>query len=214
MKEKSKPDDARGMNWTIVALLAGAVLLIGIVAYFATDRNIDQDKLTNAEIARSTPPASQEKKCASGATFDLIKRELFRQAAQLRGHDQATYDSLASFAVLRVENAVMEGQDAGAGLAHCSGSVSIELPPGVTLEDGRRTLMADLEYTADANGNVTLANAAALVGRLAKLVRTAPPAAAAAPDEANVVATENEAEPVPPQPTSPPEPEASPLRPR
>ena len=43
--------------------------------------------------------ADPEKRCASKATYDLIKRDLFRRAAQLRGSDQAAFDQLAAYAV-------------------------------------------------------------------------------------------------------------------
>ena len=58
---------------------------------------------------------SPEKLCASKATYDLIKRELFRRAAQLRGSDQAAYDKLSGYAVIRMENPVMESQDSTTG---------------------------------------------------------------------------------------------------
>ena len=101
----------RRLNWTTIALIAGLLVLLLLVAYFATNRNSDQDKLTGN--ARSTHDGSRppEKRCASKATYDLIKRELFRRAAQLRGSDQAAYDKLVSYAVVRMENPVMESED-------------------------------------------------------------------------------------------------------
>ena len=84
------------------------VILVLLVAYFATSRNPDQDKLTDAEVARSRSAPTREKLCASKATYDLIKRELFRRAAQLRGSDQAASTSSPRYAVVRMENPVME----------------------------------------------------------------------------------------------------------
>src|SRR5437762_3072311 len=84
------------------------------------------DKLTSNAIAtnevaatRATPP---EKRCATQATYDLIKRELFRRAAQQRGSDQAAYDQLTGFAVARMENPVVESEDSTTGAVNCSGS--------------------------------------------------------------------------------------------
>jgi hypothetical protein len=164
----------RRLNWTIVALIAGLILLVLLVAYFATNRGSQQDKLTNAQVATTTTP-THEKLCASNATYNLIKRELFQKAAQLRGGDQAAYDSLAGYAVVRMENPVMESEDSATDTVNCSGSLSLDLPPGVVIQGGRRSLMADVDYTVDPNGNVTLKNADAIIAPLSTLSRMEQP---------------------------------------
>ncbi len=180
MKEPRRPEDVREPmrkpNWTVIALSAGLLLLVFLVAYFATNRNSDQDKLTNLAVATSNAPApSREKLCASNSTYDSIKRELFRRAAQSRGSDQAAYDRLAQFAVVRMENPVMETEDQASGAVNCSGSLSLDLPPGVAIAGGRRTLMSNVDYSVDANGNVVLRNADAIIAPLATLSQVAGP---------------------------------------
>jgi hypothetical protein len=182
-----EPDEARDvhqrvrkLNWTTIALIGGLVLMVVLVAYLATRGNSDQDKLTNPQVATGEAP-SREKLCASKTTYDLIKRDLFRRAAQVRGSDQAAYDQLAAYAVLRMENPVMESEDSATGAINCSGSLSVDLPPGVAVVGGRRTLTSDVDYTvqpaADGSGTVVLLrNADALVTPLATLSRTAQPA--------------------------------------
>ena len=81
-----------------------------------------QDKLSGNQVG-STNASDPEKRCAAQATYDLIKRELFRRAAQVRGSDQASYDRLSAYAVLRMENPVMESQDKDTGAINCSGSL-------------------------------------------------------------------------------------------
>lgn len=186
-RQRDPEDPARPANWTTLLLIAGLVLVVLIVAYFATRGNSDQDKLTNTEVAASTP-ANHDKVCASSATYDLIKRELFRRAAQLRGNDQAAYDQLSAVAVLRMENPVMESEDTSTGAVNCSGSLSIDLPPGVAAVGGRTSLMSDVDYTvqpaADGSGNVVLLkNADSIIAPLATLARTnqSPPAAESEP---------------------------------
>src|SRR5438067_1015987 len=74
-----EPDRAAGvqqsvrrLNWTTIALIGALVMLVAVIAYFATRGNSAQDKLTKANVTASTVP-SREKLCASKATYDLIK---------------------------------------------------------------------------------------------------------------------------------------------
>ena len=209
----------RTPNWTTLALIGGLILLVLLVGYFATSRNADQDKLTQNELAakqaqQQGKAPSPEKACASNQTYELIKRELFHRAAQLRGSDQAAFDELSRYAVVRMENPVMESQDSSTGGVNCSGSLSLDLPPGVGVVGGRRTLSSDVDYTvqpaADGSGNVVLLrNADAIIAPLATLARiNQPPAAAHAPTptapvEANTAAPEQPSVTVP-QPTPQP----------
>ena len=182
-------------NWTTIALVGGLVLLVLLVAYFATSRNPNQDKLTGNEVASGNASSSDPAKlCASRSTYDLIKRDLFRRAAQVRGSDQSTYDRLANYASLRMENPVMESQDSSTNAVNCSASLAVDLPPGLAVAGGRRTLGADVDYTvqqaADGSGNVViLRNADAIVTPLATLARLNEPvpAAPASPLELNQV---------------------------
>ena len=194
-RQRGVQEPVRRLNWTTIALIAGLILVVLLVAYFATRGNADQDKLTGAE-ASSGSVQSREKLCANSTTYGLIKRELFRRAAQLRGSDQAAYDRLTSFAVVRMENPVMESEDSSTGAVNCSGSLSLDLPPGVAVVGGRRSLMSDVDYTiqpaADGSGNVVLLrNADAIITPLATLAKVGEPAPApaATPDE-NAVAPE------------------------
>src|SRR4051812_9909620 len=214
------PRPARQLNWTTIALIAGLVLVLLIVAYFATGRNSDQDKLTGTEIPGSSADTTPEKACSAKATYDLIKRELFRRAARLRGSDQAAYDKLAAVAVIRMDNPVMESQDSATGAINCSGTLSLDLPPGVAAVGGRRSLMSDVDYTlqpaADGSGTVVLLrNADAIIAPLATLGRVeqapAPPMdqietnEAAPPDTGAAV--------VPPEQPAPPAAAGAPSRP-
>jgi uncharacterized protein YecT (DUF1311 family) len=165
--------------------LGAVVLLLVVLWLLTTSRNPDQDKLTGPDVASKTAP-DPEKLCASPSTYELIKRDLFREAAQLRGNDQPAFDKLSAYAVLRVDNPVMESQDKATGAVNCSGSLSLDLPPGVGVVGGRRTLTSDADYTlqpaADGTGNVVLLhNADAIINPLATLARTSNPDQAQAP---------------------------------
>ena len=212
-RRESVDPPVKQTNWTIIALLGGLSVLVLVVAYFATRGNSDQDKLTNTQVSTSTAAAPvRDKLCASSRTYDLIKAELFRRASQLRGSDQAAYDRLSGYAVVRMENPVMESEDTSTGAVNCSGSLSLDLPPGVAAAGGRRTLMSDVDYTvqqaADGSGvSVQLRNADAIITPLATLVRVAAPAEAPAQPEENGAAIEapnsNQVPDAPPVPTEP-----------
>ena len=180
------------LNWTTIGLIGGLIVLVLVIAYFATSRNADQDKLTGTALRQAQAP-DPEKNCASKTTYDTIKRELFRRAAQLRGSDQATYDKLAGFALLRMENPVMESEDRSTGAVNCSGSVSLDLPPGVAAVGGRRSLTADVDYTVQPGGGVALRNADTIIAPLATLARVAPPRAAPAETNESAVPEQTEA---------------------
>lgn len=176
----------RRLNPAVLALLAGLVVLVLLIAYLASNRNPEQDRLKDSQLNISQGASPADKRCGSQATYDLIKRELFRRAAQLRGSDQAAYDKLSNYAVVRMENPVMEGSDSATGTISCSGSLSLDLPPGIAVVGGRRTLMSDVDYSvqraADGSGNViVLRNADAIIVPLATLARTAPAQPAVSP---------------------------------
>ena len=185
----SEPDSqGRSRTKLVIALLGAVVIVLAAVWYFTGDRNSEQDKLSNPQIDQ-TAEADHAARCSSEATYDLIKRELVRRAAEARGTDQAEFAQLAGTAVLRVENPVLESEDKAAGALNCSGTLSIDLPLDGATSDGRRSLMADVDYTIGAGGNVTLRNADSIVAPLATLTRVAEPPPAT---DGNTVAPETD----------------------
>jgi uncharacterized protein YecT (DUF1311 family) len=185
----------RRVNPTLLALIGGALILLLVIAFFASNRNPDQDKLGDNAVVEAQA-AQPEKRCSSQATYDLIKRELFRRAAQLRGSDQAAFDRLAAAAVVRMENPVLESEDSTTGAINCSGSLSLDLPPGVAIVGGRRTLMSDVDYSiqraADDSGDVLLLkNADAIIAPLATLAEVAEPTVPAVTNEAAPTGTQD-----------------------
>jgi uncharacterized protein YecT (DUF1311 family) len=173
MAQEPQPIPSKGrVNPTLIALIGGLAVLLLVIAFFATRPNPDQDKLSDEQVNLVQPEATgPQKLCSSKATFDAIKRELFRRAAKVRRSDQATFDRLAAYAVARMENPVMESEDGASGAANCSGSLSLDLPPGVAVAGGRRSLSADVDYRVDPGGNVELGNADAIVTPLSTLTR-------------------------------------------
>lgn len=208
-RREDVPTHVQRTNWTTIALIGGLVLLVLVVAYFATRGNPNQDKLTNRNVATAAPGSpARDKLCASSATYDLMKRELFRRAAQVRGSDQASFDKLSAAAVVRMDNPVMESQDSSTGAVNCSGSLSIDLPPGVAVVGGRRTLTSNVDYTvtpaADGSGNVVLLrNADAIVTPLATLAQVNEPAPEQPQDLTATNETVSDGASLAPQPAQP-----------
>ena len=137
----------------------------------------------NAVVATAGEPAtSSEKLCASSATYDKIKLELFRQAAEVRGRDQAAFDKIAAYSVVRVEEPVLRARDEALRRIDCTARLALDLPPGLAVVGGRRSLVASIGYAvqpaADGSGEVvTLTGADPITIPLATLARTAPTAA-------------------------------------
>jgi hypothetical protein len=120
---------------------------------------------------------------------------------------------------------VLEREDEERGAVFCSGALFLDLPPGVAVVGGRRTLMADIDYSlqraADRSGEVlTLNNADAIITPLATLARTSAPLPTPAPGAAeNSVGSTLEgsgeappttAQTVPAAPPPPPSPQSTP----
>ncbi len=194
-----------------LAMAAAAVLLAG-GAYTCSTKGsndrlsdsqagvVQQSSSNEAVAATRASAATPAKRCASGPTYALLKRELFRRAAQIRGRDDALFDRLAAAAALRVERPVLRSSDEGLGSIACAASASIDLPPGLGVAGGRTSLTADLDYVlqpaADGSGDVlALSNADAITIPLATLGRSGsvvPSSPAPVP-----------ADPLAPQPTAP-----------
>ena len=167
----------RRLNPTVIALVAGVFVLLLLVYVFAGGRGgSNSDKLSDDQVAGGTAASDPEKACGSQHTYDLIKRELFRRAAQVRGSDQAAFDRLAAYSVVRMDAPMLRSHDEDLGQVTCAGTLALDLPPGVAVVGGRRTLTANIGYaiqpSADGNGDVlTLSNADGIIAPLATLAR-------------------------------------------
>jgi hypothetical protein len=164
----------RRLNPTVLAAIAlGALILLIVGMMVIGNRSSDDDRLGDEATALREDP---ETLCASQATYRLIKRELFEQASSVRGSGQAAFDSVSASSSIRVESPLLRDDGSDVGSVTCNGTVTIDLPPGLAVAGGRRSLSADVVYTvqpaADGSGNVvTLTNAEEIVTPLATLGR-------------------------------------------
>ena len=183
------------LNPHFVALgVLGVLLAAALIFLFTRGGDSGQDRLTNDQAGATVNGDDPEARCADPANNDRIKRELFRRAAAVRGRDEAAYNRLAGFAVLRAETPILRGYDQRVDGVSCSAYISVDLPPGVSA-NGRRTLTGEVGYSI--HNGLQLTDADAIVAPLATLVRDGQPPEAelgaeqpALPVEENVTASE------------------------
>lgn len=167
---------------------------------------LNDDFMANAVVGPDAA-AQPETLCAKSSTYDKIKLELFRQAAEVRGRDQAAFDKIAAYSVVRVEEPVLRQKDEALRTITCTARLTLDLPPGLAVVGGRRSLDASIGYTvqpaADGSGDVvTLAGTDSITIPLATLARTArAPAPPPRPAPADPLAPA--ADPLAPQPAPP-----------
>lgn len=168
---------------TLIALVLFGLVLLLLFGFWLSQRGQpDQDRLSDEQIEQGASPLDDaEKRCGSQRSYELIKRELFRRAAELRGSDRAAFDQLTAAASVRMESPSVTARDAALGSVSCSGHLSLDLPPGVAVVGGRRTLQADINYrlqpAADDSGEVLfLEGADAILVPLATLASITRPA--------------------------------------
>ena len=134
-------------------LIALGALLVVLAAGFGLSLGNKKDPpgtKTKTEVAEARNDALQEA-CASKATYDRLKQVVFEEAVRIRNADPTNLDTLATNAVVRMENPVVKSRDEELNVTVCSGRFVLELPPGAERGfGGERRLTADIEYAAQA----------------------------------------------------------------
>ena len=183
---RRRPGMARS---TKILLALGGLLLLGAILFglSLTRAGPGADALETADKAKESAAADPQSRCAAPGTYEKIKRELFREAGTARGADLGLYDRLAGHAAIRVSEPLLVEENEAEERVSCSGTVALDLPPGVEIGGGRRSVAARISYSlqpaADGSGDVVTVNGAeTLVRQLASLQRSGGAAAAAAGD--------------------------------
>ena len=184
-------DPVQKLNPHLIALgVLGFLLVAALIFLFTRSGDGGQDMLGDNQLGSNLAAEDPEERCADPANNDRIKRELFRRAAAVRARDQAAYDRLVGFAVLRSETPILRGYDQRVDSVSCSAFVSLDLPPGVAIADGRRTLSGDVGYALQGKA-FTLTDAEAIVAPLATLTRDGQPPESGLDEPATNVVEEN-----------------------
>jgi uncharacterized protein YecT (DUF1311 family) len=202
----------RGISPVLIGLVVTVLVLLALIFFVGRDGSgSSDDRLADNALADSGSD-DLEGMCANATSYGLVKKALFRQAAQVRGTDQDAYTRLAEYAFVRMEAPIMTGQDKDRGVVSCSGSVTLELPPGLAVIGGRRTLSGEVDYVlqpaADGSGTaVSLSHAEGIVTPLATLTRVSgasPQSSSSNPGDVLGEPAEQQ-----PQPQAQPEPQPS-----
>lgn len=135
------------------AAIAIALLAAGMIVFAVSPSMIGlsrSDSISLEDVRAPSLPsemARAEKSPDTGASLcphplapNLIKQELFRRAAE-HARDKALLAQAEPLVSARIESAHGEG-DAGG----CGGWLSLDIPPGVTIDGDRTSLSADLDF--------------------------------------------------------------------
>jgi len=123
-----------------------------------------------------SPAVGAPSDCRGDQAAELIKDELFRRAALLRGREGGRFRTAAAGSLVRMHSEAAAG--AGGPPGRCSGWIALDLPPGLVVEGGRANLNSEVHYAfaARPGGGLRLAEvsgADALVASLATLASAA-----------------------------------------
>jgi hypothetical protein len=181
--EETPEERKRTTIWLIVALVGAVLAGVLLASSVWTGEWKSKGNIVGNELVENKPGIDPQSWCAAQATYDAIRRELFRRAAQVRGGDSQAYTRISDFSLLRMNGPVVRGIDDRLHSVSCSGTAVLDLPPDVTVSGGRRSLSGDVDYmiqpAADGTGNVIrIGNADSIVIPLATLSRIGAPQSA------------------------------------
>ncbi len=149
----------RKLNPSAVVLLAALLVLIGIGAWAAFGNPNKTDDGLSAKSATNVV-GERNKRCASQRTYGAIQQELFRQAAETRGSDEAAFGQISNYSIVRMEQPLVRSFDKELGTVRCSGKLILQLPRGIAVVGGRQALAAEIDYVlqpaADGSGDVVM----------------------------------------------------------
>lgn len=132
---------------------AGARWLLMMVALATGACGLEpKGSVEQAREARERALAERLKRaCSSQSTYDRLKQVAFDEAIRIRNADPVNLDTLSTHALVRVENPVVKSRDETLDVTVCTGRFVLQVPPGAERAfDGKRLLVADIEYAAQA----------------------------------------------------------------
>jgi hypothetical protein len=171
--------------------VASFTILAAALSLSACNRG-NEDALSENQIGGNAAERAEagDNRCASAATLDLVKRELFRRAAEIRGNNADDYARIAEYALLTLDGAAPTAPVADDAAADCRARANLRFPPGLKVAGGRTTLTGSIGYGVGAppSGTVSISDGDSITIPLATLTQaragtSAAPAPAPAPIE-------------------------------
>lgn len=171
------PRRRRPSPTALFATAAIALLLMVVIWPTRPERERPVRAAAGQALQAAAPKPDSAARCASRATHERIKRELFRRAARLRGSDQAAFERIAGSSLIRVDRPELMAQNELLGTIRCRANVALDLPPGVAVLGGRRSLTAQIGYALEADGSsaISLSDEGLVVAPLATLAQVRRP---------------------------------------
>lgn len=130
-----------------------SLLLVGLAIALASCGKLEPNGGTEQARAQNERALANKLKaaCSSQATYDRLKQVAFDEAIQIRNADPVNLDTLSTHSLVRVENPIVKSRDETLDVTVCSGRFILQVPPGAERAfDGKRQLVADIEYAAQA----------------------------------------------------------------
>lgn len=161
----------------VPATMAVVAILLATGACGKNPDALDDNFAANVAAVEDVAPVATvdpQERCASTATYDKIKLELFRQAVEVRGRDQAAFDKVAKYSFVRMDQPILRGEEEPTGMVICTGRLTLDLPPGLAVAGGANRLGANIGYTIHGE-TVLLSGADPIIVPLATLARAAAP---------------------------------------
>jgi uncharacterized protein YecT (DUF1311 family) len=149
------------------AVLISAALALLLITYVFT--------------GHSSRDSASAPHCTSREALDQVKAEIFRRAGELRGTQDPAFANVARHSVIRVPTRVVR-RLGDTDNVRCTGTIALDLPPGVAAVGGQRSVAAPVAYDLQdgpPSGTPRLAmlsKADGIVMPLATLFQTAPQA--------------------------------------
>lgn len=135
-------------RWLLVTLAAAQLPLLAGCDWLNPEIASEAERKEAQERALAQ---RRQKACASQATYDRLKLVVFDEAIRIRNADPVNLDTLASHATVRMEQPVVKTHDEALNVTVCTGRFVLQIPPGAEAAfNGERTLVADIEYAAQA----------------------------------------------------------------
>lgn len=130
------------------------------------------------DLVLPAPGVNVRALCTSATVSGLLRQELFRRAAQIRGSDGVAFERIASFSLIRFHS-VLTKASGTSGKVQCDAFVALDLPPGLSADGGLRSFTGNVAYSlqsADSSNGpgLELITHELLISRLATVVQTSP----------------------------------------